>query len=146
MAPTWPAHMITRQSYSLLSAWTPALKRTWALIAFNTNVLRKMIFGKISLRTLGGPITIFHVAGKASQHNYRVYLGFIAFISVTLGFINLLPIPGLDGGHFFFQVIEAIFRRPIPERIQVICVKIGILLLILLMVQATFNDINRLFS
>jgi len=144
-APTWPAHMISKQSYSLWSAWAPAVKRTWALLTFNANVLYKMIFGKISLRTLGGPITIFHVAGKASQHNYRVYLGFVAFISVTLGFINLLPIPGLDGGHFFFQVIEAIFRRPIPERIQVICVKIGILLLILLMLQATFNDITRLF-
>jgi len=145
-APKWPAGMIVRQNFSVLSAWVPAVERTWMLTSFNAVVLAKMIVGKISLRTLGGPITIFHTAGKASQRNYRIYIGFIAFISVTLGFINLLPIPGLDGGHFLFQLIEVVFRRPVPERVQVVCIKIGILLLILLMVQATFNDLNRLFT
>jgi len=144
-APKWPSSMILKQNFSVFSAWVPAVEQTWMLTSFNAIVLAKMIVGKISLHTLGGPISIFHTAGKAFGYNYRVYLGFIAFISVTLGFLNLLPIPGLDGGHFFFQMIEAIFRRPVPEGIQVICVKVGILLLILLMIQATFNDIIRLF-
>lgn len=144
-APKWPANLMVRQDFSMWSAWVPAAEQAWMLTSFNAVVLAKMIIGKISLKSLGGPISIFHIAGKASQHNYRVYLGFIAFISVTLGFINLLPIPGLDGGHFLFQLIEVVFRRPVPERIQVICVKVGILLLIFLMLQATFNDITRLF-
>jgi len=144
-APKWPASLIVRQDFSVLSAWVPAAEQTWMLTSFNAVVLAKMIVGKISLRSLGGPISIFHTAGKASQRNYRVYIGFIAFISVTLGFINLLPIPGLDGGHFLFQLIEVVFRRPVPERIQIVCVKIGILVLIFLMLQATFNDITRFF-
>lgn len=144
-APKWPSDMILRQNFSVFSAWVPAVEQTWMLTSFNAVVLAKMIIGKISLHTLGGPITIFHTAGKASQRNYRVYIGFIAFISVTLGFINLLPIPGLDGGHFLFQLIEVVFRRPVPERIQGVCVRIGIVLLIFLMLQATFNDISRLF-
>lgn len=144
-APAWPPSMVAKEDFSVLTAWVPAVEQTWMLTSFNVVVLAKMIIGKISVYTLGGPISIFHTAGKASRHNYRVYIGFIAFISVALGFINLLPIPGLDGGHFVFQLIEAVFRRPVPERIQVVCFKIGILLLILLMLQATFNDLNRLF-
>ena len=76
---------------------------------------------------------------------FQVYLSFIGFISIAIGFLNLLPIPGLDGGHFLFQVIEGIFRRPIPERYQTIGLIIGIFLLLLLMIQATVNDVFRLF-
>ena len=72
-------------------------------------------------------------------------MGFIGFISLTIGFINFLPIPGLDGGHLLFQVIEGIFRRPVPERIQMVGLSIGMVFLIFLMVQATINDIMRLF-
>ena len=104
-----------------------------------------MIMGKISVATLGGPITIFRTAGEASQQGLRVYLSFIAFISVTLGFINILPIPGLDGGHFLFQVIESIIGRPISERYQALLLRIGIILIILLIIQRTINDIIRLF-
>jgi len=144
--PTWPAWMLEKEKYSVLTAWKPALYQTGALIAFNGMVLGKMILRKISLRTLGGPISIFRMAGQASQRSYRVYLAFLAFFSVTLGFINLLPIPGLDGGHFFFQAIEVIFRRPVPSHIQALCLRIGLILLILLILNATFNDLSRIFT
>ncbi len=130
----------------MITAWDPALQQAWYLTIFNGIVLAKMIGGKISLQTLGGPITIFRSAGAASQAGLKVYLGFIAFISVTLGFINILPIPGLDGGHFLFQIIEGIIRRPISERYQMLLLRIGIILIILLIAQGTINDVRRIFS
>lgn len=144
--PVWPSSMLQRERYSLLTAWKPAALQTALLIKFNGIMLGKMILGKVSLKTLGGPISIFQMAGQASQQNYRVYLGFVAFLSIALGFINLLPIPGLDGGHFLFQVIELIFRRPVPVSVQVLCLRIGLILLIFLILNATFNDVRRLFG
>ena len=145
-APSWPKEMLVAPHYSVLTAWAPAWGQAWDLTRFNWVVLGKMIQGKISLQTLGGPITIFRSAGAASQAGLKVYLSFIGFISVTLGFINILPIPGLDGGHFLFQVIEGIIRRPMSERIQMLLLRMGIILIILLLVQGTINDIMRLFS
>ncbi len=144
-SPVWPASMIEHAQYTALTAWVPAMEQTWMLTRFNFIVVVKMISGKISVHALGGPITVFQAAGKASQAGWQVYLGFIGFISLTIGFINLLPIPGLDGGHVLFQVIEGIFRRPVPERIQMIGLSIGMIFLIFLMVQATINDVIRLF-
>lgn len=143
--PQWPQEMISTPHYSIFTAMAPAWRQAWDLIVFNAVVLVKMITGKISLQTLGGPITIFRSAGEASAEGLKVYLGFIGFISVTLGFINILPIPGLDGGHFLFQVVEGIMRRPISERVQMLLLKVGIVLIILLIIQGTINDIMRLF-
>lgn len=141
----WPKGMQSRLNYSIFSSWWPALKETWTIFSFNFVVLVKMLSGKISLKALGGPITIAQTAGQASTAGMTVYLSFIAFISVTLAFINVLPIPGLDGGHLFFQIIEGIFRRPIPERVQSLLLRIGIIILILIMLQATLNDLLRIF-
>ncbi len=144
--PSWPKSFVRQENFSFFGAWIPAVEQTWTLIRFNFVVMIKMIEGKISVHTLGGPITVFQAAGKATQAGLQVYLGFIGFISLTIGFINLLPIPGLDGGHLLFQVIEGIFRRPVPERIQMIGLSIGMVFLIFLMVQATINDVIRLFT
>lgn len=141
----WPKGMLVKKDYSILSAWGPAVQQTWNLTAFNLIVLGKMLTGKISLMTLGGPITIFKTAGTASRAGMAVYLNFIAFISIALGFINLLPIPGLDGGHLLFYVVEAIIRRPIPEQVRITALKFGIFLLITLMLFATLNDVGRFF-
>jgi regulator of sigma E protease len=145
MPPQWPANQIHTEKYSVFQAWGPALSQTWMMTKFNCLVLVKMISGKISIHTLGGPVTVFQAAGEATLAGFQVYLGFIGFISLTIGFINLLPIPGLDGGHLLFQIIEGIFRRPVPERIQMIGLSIGMVFLIFLMVQATINDLMRLF-
>lgn len=143
--PKWPEGLIHKSHYSFLTAWIPAVKLCWTFTSFNFRVLVKMINGKISIHTLGGPITVFQAAGKATQAGFQVYLGFIGFISLTLAFINLLPIPGLDGGHLFFQIIEGILQRPVSERMQMIGLSIGMIFLIFLMVQATINDLIRLF-
>lgn len=143
--PKWPAWLLRKQYYSILSAWQPAVSQVWRLTVLNFVVLKKMILGKLSVQLLGGPITIMKTAGQASESGLQVYLGFIAFISLTLGFINLLPIPGLDGGHFFFQLIEVIMRRPVPQSVQYSALKVGIFFLVALMLFATFNDVLRLF-
>ncbi|AKQ33573.1 RIP metalloprotease RseP [Candidatus Coxiella mudrowiae] len=144
--PQWPDNLIYKEEYSFWGAWRSAVEQTWRLLTFNAMVMVKMIIGKVSIHTLGGPITVFQAAGKAIQAGFQVYLGFIGFISLTIGFINLLPIPGLDGGHLLFQIIEGLFRRPVPERIQIISLTLGVVFFIFLMVQATINDIARLFS
>lgn len=143
--PRWPADMVQRDHYSIPHAWLAATKQTWRLTSFNFMVVVKMLSGKISLHSLGGPITVFQAAGKATTAGLQVYLGFLGFISLTIGFINLLPIPGLDGGHLLFQVIEGVFRRPVPERYQMLGLSIGMIFLVFLMVQATVNDVMRLF-
>lgn len=146
VTPELASEFMQKEQYSIFQAWIPAVQQVWHLTLFNFVVIGKMITGKISMHTLGGPVTVFQAAGEASVAGWQIYLGFIGFISLTLGFINLLPIPGLDGGHLLFQVIEGIFRRPVPERIQMIGLGAGMVFLIFLMVQATINDIMRLFS
>lgn len=143
--PEQPANLIYKEEYSFFGAWRPAVEQTWRLLTFNAIVMAKVIIGKISMHTIGGPITVFEAAGKATQAGFQVYLGFIGFISLTIGFFNLLPIPGLDGGHLLFQIIEGLFNRPVPERVQIISLGLGMVFLIFLMVQATINDIVRLF-
>lgn len=144
--PPLPETMMKTLHFNLLTAWGPALEQIEVLTKFNFAVMVKMLQGKISLHTLGGPISIFHAAGQASEQGLQVYLGFVAFISLTVGFINLLPIPGLDGGHLLFYVLEVIFRRPVPERYQMVGLSLGMAFLILLMAQATINDLLRLFN
>jgi regulator of sigma E protease len=126
-------------------AWRPALQQSALLLHFNAMTLLKMLKGEISVKALGGPITIFRSAGLAATSGWIVFSSFVAFISLMIGFINILPIPALDGGHFFFQLIELIFRKPMPLAVQNYASITGLFLLLLLMLQATYNDIVRLF-
>ena len=143
--PEWPADMRVQEQYTLLTAWFPAADQVWTLTAFNAIVLGKMLIGKVSLGLLGGPISIFQQAGAASKAGWLPYLSFIAFMSVTLGFINILPIPMLDGGHLFFYSVEGLIRRPIPVNYQFFLLRLGLILLLWIMIQATINDIMRIF-
>ncbi len=144
--PKLPADLMVRVPHSFFSAWVPAVKKTWQLFILNFTVLGKMLTGDISTKSLGGSISIFHAAGVASQYGVAVYLNFIAFISVTLGFLNILPIPGLDGGHLMFQLIEAVIRRPVSQKYQALGLRIGISLIVFLMIYALSNDVVRLFG
>jgi regulator of sigma E protease len=146
ITPSLSANIMQTKRYNILSAWWPAFKQTTGLFVLNAVVLAKMIMGKISLRALSGPISIFQVAGKTSQIGITAYLGFIGFLSVTLSFVNILPIPALDGGHLLFQVIEGIMGRPVSKKTQIVGLQIGVFLLLLLIVQATYNDLVRLFA
>lgn len=144
--PKYTNSMIYREKYNLLTAWMPALSKAWTLFKYNGIVLYKMITAKLSFKVIGGPISIFQAAGQASHAGIVVYLSFIGFISLAVGFINLLPIPGLDGGHLLFQIIEGLTRRPVPQRIQQYGLTLGMLVVVLVIVHATINDLVRIFA
>lgn len=132
--------------YTLPATPTQAVQQTWQLLRLNVVVLWKLLSGQLSFEWVGGPISIAHTAAQASQSGWQVYLGFIAFISLTLGFVNILPIPVLDGGHLLFLGIEALRRRPLSLQVQAICQRLGLSFLALLIIFASYNDIVRIFG
>jgi len=141
---TWPKSLVRTIQYPPGQALKRALDETFTYIHLNWVIMQKMVTGKISLQSLGGPITIFESAGHSFIQGIIPFLSFIAFLSIAIGFINILPIPGLDGGHFFFQMIELVFRKPLAEKWQLLFFRIGILLLLALFIQALVNDFMRL--
>jgi len=144
--PHFPKTPPMKIRYSWYHAFTPAMHETARWVVFNVVAMKQMLLGRISPKAMGGPISIFQTAGAASLMGLTTYLQFIALISVVLGVLNLMPIPALDGGHFLFFVVEAVIRRPIPVRVQVLLINIGIIFLLSLMLYATFNDITRLIQ
>jgi len=107
--------------------------------------LYKMLSGLIGIDSLSGPITIVKVAGHSASIGWESLIGFMALLSVSLGVLNLLPIPVLDGGHLLYYAIEAIFRRPLPEAVQLMGLRVGVALMGSVMLLAILNDIRRLF-
>jgi regulator of sigma E protease len=134
------------RKYGPIKALGVATHETSEFLIFNFVVLKKMLFGQLSLNSLGGPITIFQTADSALKQGFTIFLGFLSLISVMLAFVNLLPIPGLDGGHLLNYLIEFIKGSPVSVKYEIISLKIGLFLLLLLMVLATFNDLMRLFA
>lgn len=141
----WPKESLRENKYSLLRSVGPSFAQAWSFIDINAVILGKLIAGKISLRVLGGPISIFSASGAALSHGIEVYIGFLAVLSLTLAFINFLPLPALDGGYLVILLVEAIIRRPVPPRVQWLIFRLGMILFLLLIVQATINDLARLF-
>ena len=139
-----PPEMQRQVNYNVLSAIQPAMLETWNKSIFVLNSLKKMVVGLISVKNINGPITIAQVAGETAAYGLDVYLGFLALLSISLGVMNLLPIPVLDGGHLLYYAIEAVIRRPVPERIQAFGLQLGLLLISGIMVLAIYNDVNRL--
>lgn len=139
-----PGNLIQHIQYSPIMALPEAWKQVKNLTYFNLLLFGKLITGKISLQSLGGPITIYQSAGSALNASILAFLGFLAFLSIAIGVINLLPIPGLDGGHLLIQTIEAVIRRPISEKILFNVYRLGFAVLIFFMVQALVNDLLRL--
>ena len=145
VVPLMPKSLLITQHYSVVAALGLAVKKTYELTRLNIVVLSKLFAGELSVKVLGGPITIFQGAGYASHYGWLAYLSFVAFINVALGFVNLLPIPGLDGGHLVFLAIEAIKRKPLSLQVQSIGIRLGFTALIMLMLLATYNDLVRVF-
>jgi len=138
------AGMIVDVRYSPAESLVRALDKTWDTSVFSLKMLGKMIVGDISLRNLSGPITIADYAGQSAQSGVASYLMFLALISISLGVLNLLPIPLLDGGHLMYYTIEIFKGRPLSERTIEIGQHVGMALLFTLMAFALYNDITRL--
>jgi len=139
------ALMIT-VSYGPVSALRKAVVETWDKSAFTLLMMGKMITGEVSWRNISGPVTIADYAGRSARLGLDYYIKFMALVSISLGVLNLLPIPILDGGHLLYYLVEIIKRGPVSERTMEIGQQIGLALLLILMAFAFYNDINRLIS
>ncbi len=132
--------------YPFFEAIKKGFEKTWELTVAIYNVIKGLITGEVSIKTLGGPIAIAQFSGQALESGLSTYLFTIAFISLQLGYLNLLPIPVLDGGLIAILLIETIIRRPIPEKAKEYLAYIGFALLGTLMIFVIFNDILRVLS
>jgi regulator of sigma E protease len=136
----------TIENYSVPNAFIKALKKTWEMSVLTLRVLGKMIVGEASVKNLSGPISIAQFAGQSAGIGLVAFLSFMAIVSVSLGVLNLLPVPLLDGGHLMYYLIEFVMGKPVSEAMQVLGQQAGIVLLLGLMSIAIFNDITRLFG
>jgi regulator of sigma E protease len=134
------------QSYGVLESMWRGLERTWEMSTLTVEMLWRMVTGQASIKNLSGPLTIADYAGKSASMGWTPYLLFLALISVSLGVLNLLPLPMLDGGHLMYYLWEAVTGRPVSEvwmdRLQ----RGGFVVLMGLMSLAVFNDIARLLG
>lgn len=140
----WPPEMIREVSYGPLAAIGEGARRTWTMSILTLDSLKKMLFGELSVKNLSGPITIAKVAGASAQSGVADFLNFLAYLSISLGVLNLLPIPVLDGGHLLFYLIEWVRGRPLSDRVQGWGIQIGISLVVGVMLLALVNDLGRL--
>lgn len=144
MSPAETDRLMTEVKYAPASALWHASAQTWDTSIFSLKMLGGMLTGAVSWKSMGGPITIGSAAGKSASAGWKVFLGFLALISISLGVLNLLPVPVLDGGHLMYYVVEIFKGDPVSEAAMEIGQRIGFALLGLLMVSAFYNDINRL--
>ncbi|MFV1972341.1 MAG: RIP metalloprotease RseP [Thiohalobacterales bacterium] len=132
--------------HGLVAAAPAAVGKTWEMSTLTLRTLWKMVTGKVSIENLSGPISIAQYAGHSAAIGLTSFLGFLAIVSISLGVLNLLPVPILDGGHLLYYVIEFFKGSPVSETAQLIGQRIGIFLLLALMSLAFYNDLARLFG
>jgi regulator of sigma E protease len=135
--------LLTVQKYGVLGAVGAAAARTWDTSWFTLRIVGRILTGDVSLKAISGPISIAETTGFAARHGWRIFLSTLALISISLGVLNLLPIPILDGGQVMYQLAELVKGRPVSERAQLLGQQIGIVMLILMMTLAFYNDIAR---
>lgn len=140
----WPSEMLREVRYGPLDALGEGLRRTWHMTLLTFDSVRKMLVGELSVKNLSGPITIAKVAGASAQSGVGDFLYFLSLLSISLGVLNLLPIPVLDGGHLLFYLIEWVRGRPLSERVQGWGMQVGISLVLGVMLLALINDLGRL--
>ncbi len=138
--------LLVEISYPAGTAMVRAINKTWETSVFTLRMLWKMVAGEVSWKNVSGPITIADYAGKSAQMGLSSYMAFLALISISLGVLNLLPIPMLDGGHLMYYVIEIVKGSPLSVRATEIGQQVGMLLLFSLMAFAIYNDVSRLIS
>jgi regulator of sigma E protease len=139
-------NLFTVVRHGPLDALRLATYKTWDTSVFSLKMIGKMLIGEVSWRNISGPVTIADYAGQSAQAGWTSYLVFLAIISISLGVLNLLPIPLLDGGHLLYYAVEVFKGSPVSEKVMELGQRVGLALLLFLMAFAFYNDINRLFS
>lgn len=138
--------MLTLEKYGLVAAVGQAAYKTWDTSWFTLRIVGRIVTGDVSLKNIHGPISIAETTGFAARQGWRVFLSTLALISISLGVLNLLPIPILDGGQVVYQLAELVKGGPVSERAQLLGQQIGIAMLLLMMSLAFYNDISRHFT
>lgn len=136
-----PDSMIREIQYAPVQAFSESLGKTWDFITLTLAAIGKMISGQISLDNLSGPVTIAKVAGDSASYGIEPFLNFMAYLSISLGVLNLLPVPVLDGGHLMYYAAEMIKGSPVSEKVQAVGNSLGLALLVMFMGLAFYNDI-----
>ncbi|MBU0688382.1 MAG: RIP metalloprotease RseP [Gammaproteobacteria bacterium] len=136
--------LLTEVRYPPLRALSEGLSKTWETAVISLKMMGKMVMGEVSLKNLSGPITIADYAGQSAQMGLGAYVGFLALISISLGILNLLPIPLLDGGHLLYYSVEFFKGSPVSDDLWEAGQKVGIALLVTMMAFALYNDVSRL--
>ena len=134
------------RKYGPLDSLRESAQKTWATMAFTMRMLGRMVTGDVSIKNISGPINIAQFAGDSAERGLNEFLTFLALVSISLGVLNLLPVPVLDGGQIVYQTVELLKGSPMSERSQVIGQQFGILALVLLMSFAFYNDITRVLG
>ena len=142
----WPESMIRHTSPGPVQSLALGAQEAWRMTVLQAKVFWRMLQGHVSLKNLSGPLTIAEYAGDSAQSGVAAFASFLVLISLSLGFLNLLPVPILDGGQIVYQLVEWIKGSPLSERAQVLGQQLGIGLLMLMMGVALFNDILRQFG
>jgi len=144
-----PSHaekMLIRVQHGVAGSLWKAVLKTGDIAVFSLKMLGKMLLGEVSWKHLSGPVTIADFAGQSAQMGWVSYLTFLALISISLGVLNLLPIPLLDGGHLMYYAIEIVKGKPVSERAMELGQRVGLALLLVIMAFAFYNDLNRLLT
>jgi regulator of sigma E protease len=131
--------------YGVGEAFVQGVRKTWELSAFTVRMLGRIVVGDASLKNISGPLTMADIAGQSAQAGALVFVSYLALISISLGVLNLLPVPLLDGGHLLYYLAEIIKGSPVSDRALEVGQRIGMAMLAVLMALALFNDVSRLF-
>jgi len=140
------ADFVYRRQYGVVASVGQAAERTWNSTVFTVSMLARMVTGDVSVKNISGPISVAQFAGDAAKRGMSYYLGLLAIISISLGVLNLMPVPMLDGGQIVFQAIEGLKGSPLSERVQIMTQQVGLFALLLMMSFAFYNDLARLFG
>jgi regulator of sigma E protease len=140
---SWPAGYVQTHRAGPLEALGVGVQKTWEMSALTVQMLWRILTGEVSAKNISGPISIAEFAGISASLGLLAFLSFLAIISVSLGVLNLAPVPLLDGGQVVYQLVEAVKGSPLSERAQNFGQQVGIALLVVLMSLAFYNDISR---
>jgi regulator of sigma E protease len=140
----WPPNWLRLQRETPFHAISTAFEQTVSLTGTTFALIGRLAMGKLSLQSISGPVGIAQGAGESGRSGLPYYLSFLALVSISLGVLNLLPIPMLDGGHLLYYLLELVYRRPLSEKVQSAGIYLGLVLLFTLMVIAITNDLTRL--
>jgi regulator of sigma E protease len=142
--PAAAADLAVTVRYAPAEAFTQAAVRTWELSVFTVKMLGRIVIGSASLKNISGPLTMADYAGQSAQAGVLTFVGYLALISISLGVLNLLPVPLLDGGHLLYYLVEIFKGSPVSDRVLEVGQRIGMAVLAMLMALALFNDLSRL--